>query len=228
VQIIGGAPGTAVAAATPKPIAADKALNMQALRALAVGANQQARDALSKAVALAADNPVLVFNLGVADLKLGQYAQASRSFNRARQLYETAANELTGKAKPYLDMDELPSGERPYKLMKALIRANSLLADTVTYQGKAREGLGESMDARRFFREAAGLYRKNAEHHKSLGDLYLKRNDIRNAVSEYAIAAKADPRYAEPWKALSLIAVGQKKEELANRYMAIYRRLSGG
>lgn len=211
-----------------KPLPPDKALNMQALAQMAAGATQAARESLAKAVDIDQRNPVLLFNLGVADFKLGQYARASISFNKSRQLYEFTVNDLELKTKPYFEMEQLPSSQRPFKLMKALIRANTLLADTVTYQGRAREGLGESIDAKRYYREAAKLYRRTAELHDKMGDLYLRREDIRNAIGEYALSAKADPRYPEPWKALSLIAVGQGKQDLANRYMAIYRRLSGG
>lgn len=215
-------------AVTRKPLPPDKALNLQALAQLANGSPQAARQSLLKAVDIDQRNPVLLFNLGVADFKLGQYAQASISFNKARQLYEYTVNDLELKTKPYFDMEQLPASERPFKLMKALIRANTLLADTVTYQGRAREGLGESIDAKRYYREAARLYRRNAELYDRMGDLYRRRQDLRNAIAQYAMAAKADPRFPEPWKALSLIAVEQKKEDLANRYMAIYRRLSGG
>ena len=213
---------------TPKPMAPEKALNLQALSEMAAGSAQKARVLLGEAVALSQKNPVLLFNLGVVDLKLAQYPQASISFNKARQLYEFSVNDLDLKTKPYFQMEQLPDSQRPFKLMKALIRANTLLADTVTYQGKARAGLGESIDAKRFYREAARLYRRNAELHDKLGDLYRRKQDVRNAIAEYALSAKADPRYPDPWKALSLIAVEQKKEDLANRYMAIYRRLSGG
>ncbi|MBM3275527.1 MAG: hypothetical protein FJZ00_10255 [Candidatus Sericytochromatia bacterium] len=222
----GGQPAAPVV--TPKPLPPDKALNMQALADMAAGAPQKARDALAKAAEISQDNPVIIFNLGVADYKLGQFAPAARSFSKSRQIYEGSKSDLDRKIKLYEEMDALPGGsDRPFRLMKAMIRANTLLADTVTYQGKAREGLGEVMDARRFYREAAGLYRESAVLYNRLGDLHRRGGDVKGAVQSYAHAAKADPRYAEPWKQLSLIAVDQKKQDLANKYLAIYRRLSG-
>ena len=225
-------PGPSGRPAPPPPpgkeMSPDRALNMRAIAELANGSPQKAREALAKAVNLATDsiNPIILFNLGATDYKLGSYAQAAISFAKARDSLTNAVADLDRKVRPYFQMTGPPS-VKPIRLLKALLRANTLLADTITYQGRAREALGEKSDAKRFYRDASILYRRNAELHTKLGDVYRLNSSTREAVSEYAQAAKANPRLPDPWKALSLIATAQDNAALANKYTAIYRRLSG-
>ncbi len=151
---------------------------------------EAARDALARAVALSPNNPSAVTNLGLVEITMRQFPKAEEHLKDAVKLnphdpsaYSNLANLYQLLHEPAQEIDAFergiqqnPDADRLYLSLAAMLDAQ-----------------GKNPDAKNILNRLAARKPNSSSASIAIGDYYLSRNDMPDAVAQYQHAMQLAP-----------------------------------
>ena len=167
-------------------------LYTQALVAARANDHKKAIEQLTKALALYANFAVAWNELGVQNMELGRYKEATEALRAALKLVPDALSTRLNYGFVLLQQKIYPSAESEFRLV---IQKNDSLALAHLYRGRALLGLFRDDEGERELRRALELGGAEVNlAHRYLGALYSERGDKARAISELETYLRLEPK----------------------------------
>ena len=154
---------------------------------LALNAEQKAgsEEELSKAYALAPDEPGMALTVGKAMADAGYDAQAVPILEHAAAL---DGNSIVARYQLSLVLQRADRVKDAIELLKQVVEAEPKNADALTNLGMAFAQMHEAADGIPYLKRAVALTPKNATTHQDLAAAYIQVNQIDEAIVELKTA----------------------------------------
>jgi protein O-GlcNAc transferase len=159
---------------------------------LALNAEQKAgsEEELSKAYALAPDEPGMALTVGKAMADAGYDAQAVPILEHAAAL---DGNSIVARYQLSLVLQRADRVKDAIELLKQVVEAEPKNADALTNLGMAFAQMHEAADGIPYLKRAVALTPKNATTHQDLAAAYIQVNQIDEAIVELKTAIQISP-----------------------------------
>ena len=192
------------------------ALHLSGVIAMQMGDNPQALTLISKAIALAPNNPTIApaySNRGLAYRTLGRHEAAIDNFDKALELGGPAQPDVHfNRANALWVLKRFPAALAGYDRTIAL---NPDHGEAHYQRGMLLDGLGRFDDAVTALRRAVQLRADDAQIHQALGVILAKRNRNEEALASFRMAAQLRPGSAVNQTNLGAALAGFGKPEAA-------------
>jgi tetratricopeptide (TPR) repeat protein len=167
-------------------------LHARALVAARANDHKKAIELLTKALALYSDFAVAWNELGVQNMELGRYEEATEALRSALKLVPDALSTRLNYGFVLLQRKNYSSAESEFRVV---IEKNDALALAHLYRGRALLGLFRDDEGEKELRRAIELGGEEVNlAHRYLGALYSERGDKALAISELEIYLRLVPK----------------------------------